>query len=54
MLTVFRRTAERVDPATGEGLEREVIGPCRFVPLIGREGFPSSEALWNHVRLASP
>jgi protein-L-isoaspartate(D-aspartate) O-methyltransferase len=40
LLTVFHRTGERVDPATGEGLEREVIGPCRFVPLIGSEGFP--------------
>jgi protein-L-isoaspartate(D-aspartate) O-methyltransferase len=40
MLTVFRRTGDRVDAATGEGLEREVIGPCRFVPLIGSEGFP--------------
>jgi len=32
MLTVFRRTA-------GEDFERRVIGPCRFVPLIGSEGF---------------
>jgi protein-L-isoaspartate(D-aspartate) O-methyltransferase len=39
MLTVFRRSAEIVDPATGAGLERETIGPCRFVPLIGAEGF---------------
>jgi protein-L-isoaspartate(D-aspartate) O-methyltransferase len=39
MLTVFRRTAEEVDPTTGAGLERGVIGPCRFVPLIGAEGF---------------
>ena len=39
MLTVFRRTAEDVDAATGVGLVREVIGPCRFVPLIGAEGF---------------
>jgi protein-L-isoaspartate(D-aspartate) O-methyltransferase len=31
MLTVFRRA--------GAGLQREEIGPCRFVPLIGREGF---------------
>lgn len=23
----------------GEGFETEVIGPCRFVPLIGEEGF---------------
>jgi protein-L-isoaspartate(D-aspartate) O-methyltransferase len=39
MLTVFRRIAEEVDVATGAGLEREPIGPCRFVPLIGSEGF---------------
>jgi protein-L-isoaspartate(D-aspartate) O-methyltransferase len=39
MLTVFRRVAEDVDPATGEGLEEGVIGPCRFVPLIGTEGY---------------
>jgi len=40
MLTVFRRLAPEVDPETGEGLDRTVIGPCRFVPLIGSEGFP--------------
>jgi protein-L-isoaspartate(D-aspartate) O-methyltransferase len=39
MLTVFRRTAEEVDVASGAGLGRDVIGPCRFVPLIGTEGF---------------
>jgi protein-L-isoaspartate(D-aspartate) O-methyltransferase len=39
MLTVFTRTAEEVDPATGAGLERRTLGACRFVPLIGREGF---------------
>jgi protein-L-isoaspartate(D-aspartate) O-methyltransferase len=39
MLTVFRRLGETVDVMTGEGLERDVIGPCRFVPLIGTEGF---------------
>jgi protein-L-isoaspartate(D-aspartate) O-methyltransferase len=31
LLTVFRRTGERLD--------RKEIGPCRFVPLIGAEGF---------------
>lgn|SRR5512146_2874734 len=31
LLTVFRRT--------GAELAREEIGPCRFVPLIGEEGF---------------
>jgi protein-L-isoaspartate(D-aspartate) O-methyltransferase len=40
MLTVFHRVAERLDPQGGDGLERTVIGPCRFVPLIGSEGFP--------------
>ena len=39
MLTSFRRVAERLDPTTGEGLERRVIAPCRFVPLVGDEGF---------------
>jgi len=33
LLTVFRR------PEAGAELASEVIGPCRFVPLIGREGF---------------
>jgi protein-L-isoaspartate(D-aspartate) O-methyltransferase len=31
MLTLLRRA--------GEAVEEEVIGPCRFVPLIGEEGF---------------
>jgi protein-L-isoaspartate(D-aspartate) O-methyltransferase len=31
LLTVFRRQ--------GDELRREEIGPCRFVPLIGEEGF---------------
>jgi protein-L-isoaspartate(D-aspartate) O-methyltransferase len=31
MLTLLRRK--------GEGVEQETIGPCRFVPLIGEEGF---------------
>jgi protein-L-isoaspartate(D-aspartate) O-methyltransferase len=31
LLTVFRRD--------GDELRREEIGPCRFVPLIGEEGF---------------
>jgi protein-L-isoaspartate(D-aspartate) O-methyltransferase len=39
MLTVFTRTGEEVDPQTGDGLKRRSLGPCRFVPLIGREGF---------------
>ena len=40
MLTVFRRLEGQVDSKTGGGLERMVIGPCRFVPLIGSEGYP--------------
>jgi protein-L-isoaspartate(D-aspartate) O-methyltransferase len=40
MLTVFSRLDEDVNASTGAGLRREVIGPCRFVPLIGSEGFP--------------
>jgi len=39
MLTVFTRQGEDVDPETGSGLERRSLGACRFVPLIGREGF---------------
>jgi len=34
MLTLLRRH--------GEGYEREVISPCRFVPLIGEGGFSDS------------
>ena len=40
MLTVFNRTEGEVDAGSGDGLERTVIGPCRFVPLIGSEGYP--------------
>jgi protein-L-isoaspartate(D-aspartate) O-methyltransferase len=39
MLTVFTRTGAEIDPVTGAGLERRTLGACRFVPLIGREGF---------------
>ena len=39
MLTAFRRAAEKIDPATGEGLEQATLGATRFVPLIGRAGF---------------
>lgn len=35
LLTVFHRTEE--------GLRQETIGPCRFVPLIGAEGFRPPE-----------
>lgn len=42
MLTVYLRTgSEPPDAETGIGLERDEIGPCRFVPLIGVEGFPN-------------
>jgi protein-L-isoaspartate(D-aspartate) O-methyltransferase len=37
MLTAFRRVGS--DPAEPESFERRLIGPCRFVPLIGEEGF---------------
>jgi protein-L-isoaspartate(D-aspartate) O-methyltransferase len=43
MLTVFTRVADEVDVRTGEGLERRTLGACRFVPLIGREGFPEGK-----------
>lgn len=34
MLTVFT-----ADPRGGAGVETRVIAPCRFVPLVGQEGF---------------
>jgi protein-L-isoaspartate(D-aspartate) O-methyltransferase len=39
MLTVYTRTAEELDPSTRAGLDARTLGACRFVPLIGREGF---------------
>jgi protein-L-isoaspartate(D-aspartate) O-methyltransferase len=39
LLTAFIRTADEIDPETGAGLERRVIAPARFVPLVGEEGF---------------
>jgi len=39
ILTVYMRTGDELDPLTGEGLEARSLGACRFVPLIGREGF---------------
>jgi protein-L-isoaspartate(D-aspartate) O-methyltransferase len=39
ILTVYTRTGDEFDPATGAGLEARSLGACRFVPLIGREGF---------------
>jgi protein-L-isoaspartate(D-aspartate) O-methyltransferase len=41
MLTVLTRTGEAVDPATGEGFHSLRIAPCRFVPLVGEQGFES-------------
>jgi len=39
MLTVFKRVStDPPDIEAGIGLERQLIGPCRFVPLIGRQG----------------
>jgi protein-L-isoaspartate(D-aspartate) O-methyltransferase len=40
MLTVFRRVEANAAESSGDGFERTVIGPCRFVPLIGSEGYP--------------
>jgi protein-L-isoaspartate(D-aspartate) O-methyltransferase len=40
MLTVLARVEGDADPAAPDELERRVIGPCRFVPLIGSEGYP--------------
>ncbi len=39
MLTAYTRVSPDVDAASGRGLERRTLGACRFVPLIGREGF---------------
>ena len=39
MLTQFTRVELDVDVGTGRGLERRALGACRFVPLIGHEGF---------------
>lgn len=40
MLTVFRRVEGDGDPTAPRELEQRAIGPCRFVPLIGSEGYP--------------
>jgi protein-L-isoaspartate(D-aspartate) O-methyltransferase len=42
MLIAFQRISDRIDPTTQEGFERRVIAPCRFVPLVGDEGFDSA------------
>src|SRR5215211_320834 len=34
ILTVYTRTGDELDPATGAGLEARSLGACRFVPLI--------------------
>jgi protein-L-isoaspartate(D-aspartate) O-methyltransferase len=39
VLTVFTRTASDADPVTLAGFDRRAIAPCRFVLLIGDEGF---------------
>ncbi len=39
MLTTITRTADDFDPATGRGLEATAIASCRFVPLLGEQGF---------------
>jgi protein-L-isoaspartate(D-aspartate) O-methyltransferase len=39
MLTVYSRVGQEFDSASGTGLESRSLGACRFVPLIGREGF---------------
>lgn len=41
MLTAITRTAEAIDPATGDGFSSVPIAPCRFVPLLGEQGFES-------------
>lgn len=41
MLTAITRTAEAVDPERGEGFSSVRIAPCRFVPLLGEQGFDS-------------
>jgi protein-L-isoaspartate O-methyltransferase len=42
VLTLFVRGEGPLDPAAGAGLERHVIAPCRFVPLLGEQGFEES------------
>jgi protein-L-isoaspartate(D-aspartate) O-methyltransferase len=39
ILTVYTRTEGELDSVSGAGLEARSLGACRFVPLIGREGF---------------
>jgi len=39
MLTVLTRDAAGFDLETGDGIARRPIAPCRFVPLLGEQGF---------------
>jgi protein-L-isoaspartate(D-aspartate) O-methyltransferase len=39
MLTALTRTAAEVDAETGAGVSAVRIAPCRFVPLLGEQGF---------------
>jgi protein-L-isoaspartate(D-aspartate) O-methyltransferase len=39
MLTVLTREAPSFDPDSGTGIARRPIAPCRFVPLLGEQGF---------------
>lgn len=42
MLVCFTRTGAALELEAGTGVERAVIAPARFVPLIGEEGFAPS------------
>jgi protein-L-isoaspartate(D-aspartate) O-methyltransferase len=39
MLTAFRRLSQEAAPEAEAAFQRRPIAPCRFVPLIGDEGF---------------
>jgi len=41
-LTLLVRTGDDLDPRTGAGVERTAIAPCRFVPLLGEQGFSAT------------
>jgi protein-L-isoaspartate(D-aspartate) O-methyltransferase len=41
MLTAITRTAQEFDPVDGTGLQTRAIASCRFVPLLGEQGFSS-------------
>jgi protein-L-isoaspartate(D-aspartate) O-methyltransferase len=44
VIPLSERTADMLTAfvAVGDGFERQVIAPCRFVPLLGEEGFHSA------------